>query len=110
MSDEEAFCNGPGAAAVLAAGIGGLALGLLALAGDAFPAVAGALNVWKPTGPLSGVTGAAIVIWLATWLVLGAAWRRRKLSMGPVAGATAVMMIAGLLLTFPPFMDFLQGK
>jgi hypothetical protein len=112
MSDDQVkpLPSGPGAAAILAAGVGGLALGVLALAGDAIPAVSHALNVWKPTGPLSGVTDAAIAIWLVTWLGLGAVWRRRNVGLGAVAWAAAAMMVAGLLLSFPPFMDLLQGK
>ena len=47
--------NGPGAAAVLAAGIGSLALGVFAFAGDASPPIGRAFNIWNPTGPLSGV-------------------------------------------------------
>src|SRR5471030_594869 len=59
--------NGPGAAAILAAGVGSLALGVFAFAGDAWPTVKHAFDLWSPTGPLSGVTLAAIVVWLAAW-------------------------------------------
>src|SRR5450759_4505627 len=59
--------NGPGAAAILAAGIGSLALGVFAFAGDAFATVKHAFNFWNPTGPLSGVTLTAIAVWLAAW-------------------------------------------
>lgn len=111
MSDDSAkTANGPGAAAVLAAGVGCLTLGVLALAGDAMAPVARLLNLWNPTGPLSGVTGAAIVAWLLVWALLGRLWRRRTVNMARVNMASMLMIVAGLLLTFPPFMDFLQGK
>lgn len=85
-------------------------MGVLALAGDAFPPVARALNVWKPTGPLSGVSDLAIIFWLLVWFVLARAWARRTVNWGMVKVATIAMFAAALLLTFPPFMDFLQGK
>jgi len=102
--------NGAAAATLLSVGLGGLVLGILALAGDALPAVAKALNIWNPTGPLAGVTLAAILVWLATWLVLARLWSARTLNMSLVGGVSAAMILAGLLLTFPPFMDLLQGK
>ncbi|MBU5769334.1 hypothetical protein ICN56_32645, partial [Pseudomonas aeruginosa] len=46
--------NGPGAAAILAAGIGCAALGVFALLGDAFPGIASFFKFYMPTGPLSG--------------------------------------------------------
>jgi hypothetical protein len=85
-------------------------LGVLALAGDAYPPVARALNVWKPTGPLSGVSDLAIIVWLLVWLVLARAWARRTVKWGMVKAASIAMLAAALLLTFPPFMDLLQGK
>jgi hypothetical protein len=105
-----AYANGPGAGAALAASVGWFALGVLALVGDAVPRVAHLLTFWKPTGPLSGVTTAAIAIWLLAWLVLARLWRGRDVSMTLVGAASAVLVVAGALLTFPPFMDFVQGK
>jgi len=102
--------NGAAAATLLATGLGGLVLGLLALAGDALPAVAKALNIWNPTGPLSGVTLAAIVVWLVAWAILARRWSTRTLDLRLIGGVSAAMILAGLLLTFPPFMDLLQGK
>lgn len=104
------FSNGPGAAAILSSAIGCFVLGTLALVGDAFPPIAQALNVWKPTGPLSGVSDLAIAVWLLVWFVLAQAWARRTVNWGMVKIASILMFSAALLLTFPPFMDLLQGK
>jgi hypothetical protein len=109
MSDD-ALTNGAGAAAVLAAAIGCLVLGILSLAGDAFATVAQALNFWNPTGPLSGVTGVSILIWLAAWFVWSRRWSGKAVDMKRVSLIATVMIVGGLLLTFPPFMDLLQGK
>ena len=112
MSDEAAgaTANGPAAAAVLSAGIGGFILGVLSIAGDAFRGVAHALNFWNPTGPLSGVTDITIIVWLVSWFTLSRLWGRRNLELRRVNLATVLLFIVGLLLTFPPFMDLLQGK
>lgn len=106
----EALPNGPGAAAILGAGIGSLALGIFAFAGDAVPPILHAFNFWMPTGPLSGVTSSAVIVWLIAWYWLSRRWRRRSISLAAVNTAAFVMLVAGLLLTFPPFMDLLQGK
>jgi hypothetical protein len=102
--------NGPAAAAILAAGIGCGALGVLAFVGDASDAIGKALNFYSPTGTLSGVTTLAIIIWLAAWLALYLAWRWRDVAMGAVNLASFALLAVGFLLTFPPFMDLLQGK
>lgn len=109
-ASEPAMTNGRGAATILAAAAGCFVLGVLALAGDAVPAVAKALNFWKPTGPLSGVTDAAILFWLVLWFALNRMWRDRTVSMSRVNIASVVLFAGGVLLTFPPFMDLLQGK
>ena len=102
--------NGPGAAAILGAGIGSLALGLMAFTADAWPAFKALCSLWPPTGPLSGVTTAAIAAWLLAWLVLDRRWRGRDVALGRVNLAAFAMLAAALLLTFPPAMDLLRGK
>ena len=102
--------NGLGAAAVLAAGVGALALGLLAFGADAWPDLKPALTIWKPSGPLSGVSTAAIVVWLTAWGGLAALWGGRRIDLRWVNLAAFSLLAVSLLLTFPPFMDLLQGK
>ena len=102
--------NGAGAAAILAAGIGCAALGVFALLGDAFNGIKNFLNFYNPTGPLSGVTTLAIVVWLAAWFVLAKKWDGRDVAMTRVSVVAFVLLAVGFALTFPPFMDLLQGK
>lgn len=107
---EESIPNGPGAAAILAAGIGCAAVGVLAFAADASDALGKMLNFYNPTGTLSGVTTLAIIIWLVSWFALNGMWRTRNVAMGMVNVAAFALLGVGFLLTFPPFMDLLQGK
>ncbi len=102
--------DGPGAAAILAAGIGCFAIGLFATLGDAFPAVARFFDFYDPTGPLSGVTTSGIAVWLVAWYALSKRWRTTNVAMGKVNIAAFVLLGLGVLLTFPPFMDLIQGK
>ena len=76
--------NGPAAAAILAAGIGCAAVGILSFAGDASDAIGRLLNIYNPTGTLSGVTTVAIIIWLVAWFALTAHGARERL---PWAGS-----------------------
>ena len=109
-SNVEMIPNGSGAAAILAAGIGCAFLGILAFAGDVSPAIGKALNIYNPTGTLSGVTTFAIIIWLASWFGLGRAWSGRNVNLRSVTFASFALLIVGFLLTCPPIMDLLQGK
>jgi hypothetical protein len=108
--DIAAIPNGPGAAAILAAGIGCFALGVFATLGDAFPAVARFFTFYLPTGPLSGVTTSAIIVWLAAWYALSLRWRRARVALGSINVLAFVLLALGVLLTFPPFSDLIQGK
>jgi len=98
--------NGPGAAAILAAGIGSFALGLLAIVADKSAFLKNLFNFYKPTGPLSGVTTSAIFAWLLCWSILEWRWRRKNVPLLRVNTVAFVLLGLSLLLTFPTFADF----
>lgn len=102
-----ALPNGSGAAAILAAGVGSFALAVLAFAGDKSAQVKSSLIWYKPTGPLSGVTTAAILIWLVTWVLLEWRWGKRDVALGRTTAIALTLLALSLLLTFPPFADML---
>jgi len=102
--------NGPAAAAILSAGAGCAFIGIIALTADASRPVAKLLTFYLPTGPLSGVSSVAILLWLGMWLLLAKRWRVKNLALGKVNAAAFLLLALGILLTFPPFADFLQGK
>ena len=99
--------NGSGAAAILAAGIGSFALAVLACAGDKLAAVKTSLIFYKPTGPLSGVTTTAILIWLLAWGILEWRWRNTTVAAKRVSAVALALLGLSLLLTFPPVVDLL---
>ena len=97
--------NGSGAAAILAAGVGSFALAVLAIAADQSAAIKKAMIFWRPTGPLSGVTTVAILIWMLVWVALELRWRTKTVQMGRVSAIAFVLLVLGFLLTFPPIAD-----
>jgi hypothetical protein len=110
MTSVDTIPNGPGAAAILAAGIGSAALGILALSNDAFPAVNHLLTFYTPTGGLSGVTTTAVVVWLVAWFVLARRWGTMTVALARINLVAFGLLAVGVLLTFPPVMDLIQGK
>ena len=107
---ESSLPNGPGAAAILSAGIGCFLLSIFAVAADASKPIAKFFTFYAPTGPLSGVTTTAIFLWLVAWVVLASLWRHRSVALANVNVAAFVFLLLGVLLTFPPFADLLLGK
>jgi hypothetical protein len=92
--------SGPALAAILAAGIGTFAMGALVLANEAGLFVAPSL--YGPTGGLSGRSTLAVIVWLAAWGVLHSRWRARDVAARGVVAWTWLLIVLGLVLTFPP--------
>ncbi len=101
----KALSNGSGAAALLAAGIGAFVLAALAVTADHVAAVKSLMIFYRPTGPLSGVTTSAIIVWLVVWAVLDARWKQRTVALGSIVTVALVLLAVSLLLTFPPVGD-----
>jgi hypothetical protein len=97
--------NGSGAAAILAAAIASFVLAVIAFAGDKSAPVRNSLNFYKPTGPLSGVTTVAILIWILTWGLLEWRWGKRAIAMSRINIISLTLLVLSILLTFPPVID-----
>jgi Na+-transporting NADH:ubiquinone oxidoreductase subunit NqrE len=52
----------------------------------------------------------AIIVWLVSWFILNQQWRTKAVDLAKVNVVAFIGLAIGLLLTFPPFMDLLQGK
>jgi hypothetical protein len=101
--------NGSGAAAILSAGIGSLALALLSIAADKSASLKSLLSIYKPTGALSGVTTAAVALWLILWILLDLRWRKKTVSLSRSNVVAFMLLALSLLLTFPPVRFVLIG-
>jgi hypothetical protein len=96
---------GPAAAAILAAGVASLTLGLLTSLAEAFTGVADALTFTDEVGPLSGKTIITICVLFVSWGLLAVVFRRSSPSLKVVLVAFGVMLALGVLGTFPSFFD-----
>lgn len=95
--------NGAAAAAILAAGIGSLVLGLVVVLAEACEPVKVALTFSKAVGPLSGKTTVALASWGIGWGMLHALWGHRTVPFQKVFLFALVAIALGLLMSFPPF-------
>ena len=103
MGQQKPLTNGPAAAAILASGIGCLALGLFTTLVQALAPAREALNFYGPTGPMSGKTILATAVWLVAWAMLHFLWRSDQVDFGKIFVVTLVLIALGLLGTFPLF-------
>jgi hypothetical protein len=92
-------------ASALAGGVGAFAMGLIVLLNEAGLFVAPAL--FGPAGGVTGRTTFATLVWLAAWGALHACWRARELAPGPILALTLVLVVVGMLGTFPPLWSLL---
>jgi hypothetical protein len=102
--------TGPAAAAMVAGGVGVFMVGLMTTLAEASQGIADALNLYAPVGPLSGKTIVAVVTWLLAWFFLNMGWKDRNPSLQNAFRITIILILAGLLLTFPPFFELFAGE
>ena len=96
---------GKALAAMVAAGIGSAAVGVLTTLAEVSPGLKTVLNFYDPVGPLSGKTTVAVVIWLMTWYALARRWSARPPVMKSALVATFVLIGVGFVGTFPLFFE-----
>ncbi len=97
--------NGAAMAAFLAAGTGAFATGLVVVLNEAGLFAVPAL--YAPAGGVSGRTTLATVVWLIAWGVLHHLWKAREIAPGRVGVATLILVVLGVLGTFPPIWGLL---
>ena len=102
-----AMPNGSGAAALLSASVGCFVLSMLAFAADKSVAIKTSLNFYRPTGPLSGVTTSAIVVWFVVWGILEWRWGKKMVPIKRVIVISFLLLGLSFLMTFPPVVDYL---
>lgn len=97
--------NGGALAAVLAAGIGALAMGLFVIANEA--GIFAAPSLYGPSGGLSGRSTFAVIVWLVAWGVLHARWRNQDVAAGRVLAWAVALIALGVVMSFPPVWELL---
>src|SRR6266545_6540298 len=95
--------EGPISAAIIAAGVGALALGILTTLSEASTGFNTWLNWHNPVGPLSGKTILAVIAWIVAWAALHVAMRRTEFESRRALIIALVLIGLGVLGTFPTF-------
>ena len=102
--------EGPISAAILAGGIGALALGILTTLAEASETFAGWMELSKSVGPLSGKTTFAVVAWLASWAALHVALRGKTYETWRAFAISIVIVALGVIGTFPTFFQLFAAE
>jgi hypothetical protein len=95
--------EGPISAAIIAGGVGALALGVLTTLAEASTRVSDGLEWSTRVGPLSGKTIVAVIVWLVAWGVLHLIYRKRPFETRRALIIALVLIALGVLGTFPEF-------
>jgi hypothetical protein len=106
--DVEERPDGPAAAAMLAAGIGMLTLGILTVLNEASTSVHDWLESWEfgqGVGPLAGKTTLSVIVWALSWALLAIALRGKDVNIKTWFWVALVLGVLGFIGTFPPFFE-----
>jgi hypothetical protein len=95
--------EGPIVAAILAGGVGCLAMGVFTTLAEASTSLADKLAWSDKVGPLSGKTIMTVIVWLISWAILHAVYRNRAAETKGALTIALVLIGLGVLLTFPTF-------
>lgn len=107
MSDQgaEIRIDGIAAAALVAAGFGAFVLGLFTTLASASSGTADFLRWSDDVGPLAGKTIFAAIAYFGALIVLGALWQRRQIGLRRVLWVAGILLVLGLVGTFPTFFE-----
>jgi hypothetical protein len=95
--------EGPVAAAILAGGIGCLALGVFTTLAEASVDIKDWLQWSDRVGPLSGKTVMAVIVWLIAWAVLHVVYRTKPFETRRALTIALILVALGAVGTFPTF-------
>jgi hypothetical protein len=110
-SADSATATGPVWAAILAAAFGCAVLGVLTFFIEISVRMAKLMTFIKPAGNLSGVTTLTMLVWIISWILLHRCWKTRSTKLGGlVLSMSLLLILIGVLGTFPPFIDWLGRK
>lgn len=78
-------------------------MGLVTTLAAASTGIADGLKWNDRVGPLSGNTLITVIVFAAAWALLHTLWRRSNPPLRPITTATIVLIVLGLVGTFPTF-------
>ena len=96
-------------AAMIASGIGSLVLGITIILAEVNANIQTFLIWHSGAGPLSGKTSISVIAFVVGWIVLHYVFKRKAVSLTTSFVITLILLVLGLLLTFPPVFVSLAG-
>lgn len=98
--------SGAAWAAILAAGIGCAGFGIIVDLAEAFPRISKDLNIYNPSGDLSGKSTLAVLLWIGAWLVLHLRWKHLDIARpGRLTLISLALILLGFVAVLPPFIE-----
>jgi hypothetical protein len=108
--------TGPAAAVMIASGIGSFVIGIGVILNEYSAAIKTATGIdfnallqfdknyglGSGIGPLSGKVILATIAFIASWVILHFAWRKREVDLRRAFAVTLILLALGFALTFPP--------
>ncbi|MBA3020736.1 hypothetical protein [Propionicimonas sp.] len=94
--------DGPVAAAIIAGGIGALALGLFTILSEASAGFKALATLTSSVGTLSGKAVFTVIVWLAAWAGLHFALRNKSFDLTKALMIALVLIAVGVVATIPP--------
>jgi hypothetical protein len=102
---EDVVATGRAAAALVAGGVGVLAIGLLTTLAEVSAGLKTFLTWSTPVGPLPGKTGLGVIIWLISWAAFHSLWKDKNSDLAQAFKIALVLIALGLVFTFPPVFE-----
>jgi hypothetical protein len=96
-------------AAMIASGIGSLVLGIAIVLAEVNAGAKSFLTWSAAAGPLSGKTSVAVIAFFGSWVLLHYALKRYPLTLTRSFVITLVLVVLGLLLSYPPIFESFAG-
>lgn len=109
-NESQSLADGEAAAAILAGGIGSLALGLFVTLAEASAGFKEFATWSTGIGPLSGKVGLALIAWFGSWIVLHFMWKDKDVDLQRISTIAFVLVALGFLGTFPTFFQMFAAE
>ncbi len=103
IQQKRSLPNGEAAAAIVAAGIGCLTMGILTVLETAIGGLHTDLQFYPPAGSITGITSLMVIAWLVSWVTLYRLWKSKQMNFTRIFVIALTCILLGFVGIFPPF-------
>ncbi len=103
MQQKQPLPNGEAAAAIVAAGIGCLTMGILTVLETAIGGLHTVLQFYAPAGSITGISSLMVSAWLVSWVALHRLWKSKQMNFTRMFVIALICILLGVVGIFPPF-------